>query len=232
MNRLILPGLTAFSLVLGACASPPVHYHTLLPVLENASSAQAPSGFLIDVLAVGIPAHLDQPQLVVRQGLTGIAVLDGERWAGPLGEELRNALSAELASRLKTQDVAGLTAPAHKPVLRLKVQIRRLDAWLNHKVRLDADWALRFTDEATNVTPRLVCSGQFEEPVPGGYPELVLGQQRLIAALADRISADARNWEHSRTADCSKSDAATADTQRTAKKFWPEERTGFRHPPE
>jgi uncharacterized lipoprotein YmbA len=215
MNRLIFPGLTAFSLVLGACASPPVHYHTLLPVLENTSSAQASSGFLIDVLAVGIPAHLDQPQLVVRQGLTAIAVLDGERWAGPLDEELRNALSAELASRLKTRDVAGLATPAHKSVLRLKVQIRRLDAWLDHKVRLDADWALRFTAEGTNAPLSLVCSGQFEEPVPGGYPELVLGQQRLIAALAERIATDARNRERSRTADCSKSDAA--GMRRTAK---------------
>jgi uncharacterized lipoprotein YmbA len=206
MNRLILLlGLTAFSLGLGACASPPIHYHTLLPVLEKPSSDQDPSRFLIDVLAVGIPSHLDQPQLVVRQGLTDIAVLDGERWAGPLGEELRNALSAELVVRLKTQDIAGLATPAHKPVLRLKVQIRRLDAWPDHKARLNADWALKFVDEAANVTTRLVCSGQFEEPIPGGYSELVLGQQRLIAALAERIATDVRNWERSRTSDCSKS---------------------------
>jgi uncharacterized lipoprotein YmbA len=195
MNRLILSGLTAILLVLGACASSPVHYHTLLPVLEKPSSDQVPSRFLIDLLDVGIPAHLDQPQLVVRQGSTGIVALDGERWAGPLNEELRNALSAELVYRLKTQDISGLATPARKPVLRLKVQIRRLDAWLDHEVRLDADWALGFTDEAGVRSVRLVCSGQFETPTPGGYPELVLGQQRLIAALAERISADARNWE-------------------------------------
>ncbi|GHU07556.1 lipoprotein [Betaproteobacteria bacterium] len=192
MNRLILLGLTAFLLGLGACASPPVHYHTLFPVLEKPSSDQAPSRFLIDVLDVGIPAHLDRPQLVVRQGPAGIAAPDGERWAGPLNEELRNALSAELVVRLKTQDISGLAAPARKPVLRLKVQIRRLDAWLDHEVRLDADWALGFADEPG---VRLVCSGRFDAPTPGGYPELVLGQQRLIAALAERISADARNWD-------------------------------------
>lgn len=206
MNRPILHGLIAFSLALGACASPPVRYHTLLPVLETPTTDQAPSGFLIDVLAVGIPAQLDQPQLVVRQGPAGVAVLDGERWAGPLGEELRDALSAELASRLKTRDIAGLARPAHTPVLRLKVQIRRLDAWPGNKASLDADWALGFVDEAAN--SRLVCSGRFETPAPGGYPELVLGQQRNIAALAERIAADARNWERSRTSDCSKGDAA------------------------
>jgi uncharacterized lipoprotein YmbA len=142
---------------------------------------------------------------VVRQGPSGIAVLDGERWAGPLDEELHNALSAELVSRLKTRDAAGLAQPEQQPVLRIKVEVRRLDAWPNDKVRLDADWSLGFTGEPANA--RLVCGGQFENPVPGAYPELVLGQQRLIAALAERIAADARHWERSRTADCSGGDS-------------------------
>jgi uncharacterized lipoprotein YmbA len=214
MRFSILPILTALPLFLGACASPPAHYHTLLPVQEKpAAGGNPPAAFLIDVLAVGIPAHLDQPQLVVRQGATGVAMLEGERWAGPLSEEMRNALSAGLVSRLKTQDLAGLARPAHKPVLRVKVEVRRFDAWPGDKVRLDADWALGFADEAA---ARLVCGGQFEAPAPGGYPELVAGQQRLIAALAERIAADARRWQRSRAPDCSGSGAATtgADTRR------------------
>ncbi|MDR2689468.1 MAG: PqiC family protein, partial [Azoarcus sp.] len=153
----------------------------------------------IELLAVGFPAHLDQPQLVVRQGAAGVAVLESERWAGPLGEELRGALSAGLTSRLRTQDVAGLARPAHQPVLRIRVEIRRLDVWPGDMVRLKADWSLEFGNEATEA--RLVCDGRFESPVPGGYPESVLGQQRVIAALAERIAADARRWESSRAAD-------------------------------
>ncbi|MDR1936322.1 MAG: PqiC family protein [Candidatus Accumulibacter sp.] len=193
--------MAVLALALVACASPPVRYHTLLPALESPSADRGASGFLIEVLAVGVPAALDQPQLVVRQGLTGVTVLDGERWAGPLGEELRNALSAELASRLETRDAAGLAKPARQPVLRVKVELRRLDAWPGRKVRLDADWALGFAGEAADA--RLLCGGQFETSAPGGYPELVLGQQRLLAALAERIAADARRWQGSRAADCS-----------------------------
>jgi uncharacterized lipoprotein YmbA len=205
MKRPILHALTALPLFLAACASPPIHYHTLRPVLEKAAvdqaQAQPPSAFLIDVLAAGIPAHLDQPQLVARRGPAGVVMVEGERWAGPLNEELRDALSAQLASRLQTQDIAGLVRPAHKPVLRVKVEIRRLDAWLGDKVQLDADWALGFAGEAADA--RLVCGGRFEVSAPGGYPELVIGQQRLIAALAQRIAADARRWERSRAPDCS-----------------------------
>jgi uncharacterized lipoprotein YmbA len=218
MKRPILHLLAALPLFLGACASPPVHYHTLLPALGNPAGGEAstpsPSAFLIDVLAVGLPAHLDQPQLVVRQGPAGVALLESERWAGPLGEELRNALSAGLASRLGTQDIAGLARPARRPVLRVKVEIRRLDAWPGDKVQLDADWALGFADEAANA--RLVCGGQFELPIPDCYSALVVGQQRLIAALAERIAADARRWERSRALECSGNGAAatSADVRR------------------
>jgi uncharacterized lipoprotein YmbA len=121
---------------------------------------------------------------------------------------LRNALSAGLVSRLKTQDLAGLARPAHRPVLRVKVEVRRLDAWPGNKVQLDADWALGFADETANA--RLVCHGRFEAPTPGGYPELVLGQQRLVDALAKRIADDARRWERSRAPDCQGSGTSAA----------------------
>ncbi|MDR3299591.1 MAG: PqiC family protein [Candidatus Accumulibacter sp.] len=197
-------GIAVCALTLSACASAPIHYHTLLPASEKAPADQRAAAFLIELLAVGISAGLDQPQLVTRQGSTGVAILEGERWAGTLGEELRRALSAELSSRLKTQDAAGLAKPARPPVLRIKVEVRRFDAWPGNKVRLDAAWSLGFVNEAADA--RLVCGGQFENPAPGGYSELVLGQQRLIAALAEQIAADARNWESSRASECSESD--------------------------
>jgi uncharacterized lipoprotein YmbA len=56
-------------------------------------------------------------------------------------------------------------------------------------------------DEAGNA--RLTCRGQFNAAAPGGYPELVQAQQRLIAELAARIAADARAWSLSRNAACS-----------------------------
>ncbi|MDR0440113.1 MAG: PqiC family protein [Candidatus Accumulibacter sp.] len=208
----ILHALIALPLFLGACASPPIHYHTLRPALENsaADQLQPPSAFLIDVLAAGIPAYLDQPQLVVRQGQAEVVLLESERWASPLSEELRDALSTQLSSRLGTRDIAGLARPARKPVLRIKIEIRRFDAWPGDKVQLDADWALGFAGEAADA--RLVCGDQFEVSTPGGYPELVAGQRRLIAALTERIAADARRWERSRAQDCPKSGPVAVST--------------------
>ncbi|MBA5689926.1 PqiC family protein [Rugamonas apoptosis] len=186
---------------LAACSSTPLHYHTLLAPAGQGAAAAQPAPFLIEVLPVGIPVQLDQPQLVVRQGDSSIALLEGERWAGPLDDEVRAALSANLTQRLATQDIAGLARPGDKPVMRIKLQVRRFDIWPGQRAQLDADWSLGLADEAGHA--RLTCRGRFDMATPGGYPAQVQGQQRLIAALADRIAADARAWSRSRQAGCS-----------------------------
>jgi uncharacterized lipoprotein YmbA len=195
-------GLSAVVLALSACSSSaPVHYRTLLgPPVPNAAGAPA-APFLIEVLPVGIPAQLDQAQLVVHERDGSMRILDNERWAGPLADEIRGGLSAELARRLGTQDIAGLARPAGKPLLRIKVQVRRLDAWPGERVLLDADWSIGEADGNGNA--RLTCHGQIDQPAPGGYQQMVEAQQGAIGALAARIALDARAWANTRSSACS-----------------------------
>lgn len=201
MKRFAHACLLAAAAGLAACSSaPPIHYHTLLAPGVQAAAAGQPAPFLIEVLPVGVPAQVDQPQLVVRQGQSGVALLDQERWAGPLPDEVRQALSAQLTRGLATQDIAGLARPGARQVMRIKVQIRRFDSWPGQRAQLDADWSLGMADEAGNA--RLSCRARFDADAPGGYPELVQAQQRLIAALAERIGADAHAWSVARTAAC------------------------------
>lgn len=207
MTRLVRLCQLAAVAGLTACASAPVHYHTLLAPIEQIAASAQPAPFLIEVLPVGIPVQLDQPQLLVRQGDSGVAVLDGERWAGPLGDEVRAALSAKLTRSLAAQDIAGLARPGGTQVVRIKLQVRRFDIWPGQRAQLDADWSLGVADEAGNA--RLTCRGQFDAPASGGYPQMVQAHQRLIAELAASIAADARAWSRSRSAACSNV-AATA----------------------
>lgn len=199
MKRLIpifaLAGLTACS------STPPVHYHTLLDAGPAASNAQA-APFLIEVLPVGVPAQLDQAQMLVHEA-DGLLLLDNERWAGPLGDEIRGNLSAALMRDLRTQDVAGLTRPAGKPLLRIKVQVRRMEAWLGQQVQLEADWSIGVADDAANAGgARLTCRGRFDQNAGAGYPGLVQAQKQALGALAARIAADAQAWAGSRSAGC------------------------------
>ncbi|MCB5207004.1 PqiC family protein [Methylovorus mays] len=201
INRIYLGGLLMLAMSGCSSVSAPVHYHTLLAPAASIAESQQKAAFLIEVLPVGIPPQLDQSQLVVRQGGSNVAIVDGERWAGPLADEFRNALSAQLTQRLHTQDIAGLPAPRDQPVLRIKVQVRRLDAWLGQNVQLDADWSLGFVKQTGNA--RFICRGQFQEQAPGGYAELVQAQQRSIAALAVRVAEQAHAWANTQSATCS-----------------------------
>src|SRR5438128_1198758 len=117
-------GFIALIVGLTGCASTPIHYHTLVSLSSVTSTHLPPVPFLIDVMAVGVPVQIDQPQWVVRLGANDVGVLEGERWGAPLSDELHSALSAELTQRLNTQDVSGLTESSDKPVLRIKVQVR------------------------------------------------------------------------------------------------------------
>lgn len=189
----------AIGMALAGCASDPVHYHTLsAPATARAGGQGAP--FAIDVLPVGIPAQLDQQQLVVRQGSSGLVVQDGERWSGPYADEIRNALAAQLAARLNTQDVTGLGRIAGQPVLRIQVQVRRFDAWVGDRVSLEATWRLNFAD--ADAATRVLCTSRFETPARGAYPEAVQAQQRVLGQLAAEIATFARAWDGTLPAAC------------------------------
>lgn len=194
--------LLAMALGLAACtASAPVRHYTLLTPQGAIQPPGAPARFVVEVLPVSVPEYLNQPQLVVRQDDSGmLAVLDDERWLGPLDDEIRNALSARLLDHLGIQDVAGLSWPRDVQVIRVKLQIRRLDAWPGKRAQLEAAWTLG--DARDPAGARLVCQGRFEQPAAAGYPALVQAQQRLIAALADQVGQDATTWSASRQSTC------------------------------
>jgi uncharacterized protein len=190
----------ALALLLGACASAPMHYYTLIaPVADNAAHPASGTLLQFELLPVGVPTQDDQPQLVVRQGGQGIAILDSERWIAPLGDEVRGALSADLARALHAQDVTGLPDNG-KPVLRIKLDLRRFDSEPGNYALIDAAWSLRLPGEAGRAV--LACSSRISESVGPGYDALVQGHQRALAQLAERIAATARSYAAGQPAGC------------------------------
>jgi uncharacterized lipoprotein YmbA len=178
---------------LAACASAPLHYYTLIPpaggyapTATKAAIAPQPAAFKFELLPVAVPPQVDQPQLVVRSGEQGMQMLDGERWIAPLADEVRGALSADLARALDTQDVSGLPV-GNQPVVRIKVDIRRFDSAPGSYALIDASWSLR----APKGDGALACTSQLTAQVGAGYDALVQGHQQLLAQLADQIASAA-----------------------------------------
>lgn len=173
----------ALTLVLAACASAPLHYYTLVPPAP-AAATDAPASFQFELLPVGIPAQVDQPQLVIRQGGQGVSILNGERWIAPLADEVRGALSTDLAEVLNTQDASGLPMSG-KPRLRIKLDLRRFDSVPGSYALIDAAWSLRRLQGGATLT----CTSQIRQPVGPGYEALVRGHQEALRQLAGQIAA-------------------------------------------
>ncbi len=195
----LLAGACAMLLV--ACASAPLHYYTLVPpAVDTAGSATpAADSLRFELLPVGIPAQVDQPQLVVRQGGQGVALLEGERWIAPLGDEVRAALSADLARELPGQDVSGLPGGG-KPMARIKLDLRRFDSQPGRYALIEGAWSVRMVNAAHD--GMLACTSRVSESVGPGYDALVQGHQRAIGRLAAQIAVAARSLAGGQAASC------------------------------
>jgi len=200
----------AAGLLLAACASAPLHYYTLVaPADESAGGLVAPAdeapassaapALPFELLAVGVPAQVDQPQLVVREGGQGVALLGSERWIAPLGDEVRSALSADLARELHSADVSGLPGNG-KPLLRIKLDLRRFDSAPGSYALVEAVWSVRLLHGERPAA--LACTSRVSEAVGPGYPALVQGHQRAIARLATQIAIAARALGDGQAAVC------------------------------
>ena len=180
----------ATGLLLAACASVPLHYYTLVAPVEGTLAPTTGAASLpFELLPVSVPAQVDQPQLVVREGGQGMAVLGSERWIAPLGDEVRSALSADLARELHSQDVSGLPG-SDQPMLRIKLDLRRFDSQPGGQALIEGAWSVRLLHGAHPAT--LSCTSQVSESVAAGYPALVQGHQRAIARIAAQIAAAGR----------------------------------------
>jgi uncharacterized lipoprotein YmbA len=196
----LLPGLAA-ALTLTACASAPMHYYTLVPPASahTTSPADAAPSLPFELLAVGIPAQVDQPQLLVREGGQGVALLGSERWIAPLGDEVRGALSADLARELHSQDVSGLPNN-DKPTLRVKLDVRRFDSQPGSYALIEGAWSVRLMHAQHPAL--LACTSRVSESVGPGYDALVQGHQQAIATLAAQIAVAARAMAAGQSASC------------------------------
>jgi uncharacterized protein len=63
-------------LLLTACRSEPIQFHTLTPAQPSGNSRTSAADIQIEGLSV--PPQVDRPQIVIRQGNSGLAILETE----------------------------------------------------------------------------------------------------------------------------------------------------------
>lgn len=185
MKRFVL-GLSAciLALSLAACRSAPTRFYTLIASSAEPAPARSAAPYQIELLPVGIPAQVDQPQLVVRQSNDRVDLLEGEQWIGPLGDQIRAALSDDLTQRLGAADVYGLPNAKNKTTYRIKLNVRRFESAPGAYALISAAWSVRGKDSKQ----ALSCTATVRQPVGAGYSALVQGHQQALKQLAANVA--------------------------------------------
>lgn len=185
--------LLCAGLTLLGCSSPTLHYYTLLADPLDSRASQLPPDYQLEVSSVRVPLSVDQPQIVVRQGQGHLAVLENDRWPGPLSEEFQQALSVQLERKLGARDLAGLAKDPRRPVLSVQVEVRRFETLPGRYALIDALWSVAF--RAPDQSPRtLTCASLIQQSADARLSNVVLAHQQLIEQLATRIANQADVW--------------------------------------
>jgi uncharacterized lipoprotein YmbA len=168
------------------CTSAPVRYYTLTPPPAKTSPASQTT-LTIDVRVVHTPPQLNRSELMVRTGSAEVTLLENERWASPVSDEIKDALRLELQRRFSRMTGFG---PASAK-LALDIDVQQLEAELGRYALLEASWTATLAAAGPRSTGAraATCTFQAREEIPAGYAGMVEGYQREIAALADAIVA-------------------------------------------
>lgn len=201
-SSLRLATAAAVTVLLAACASPEPTLHTLSVRPESTDTGRFQRAFRLS--GVRVPDRLDKPQIVLRTSDSEVVALEQQRWAAPFGSELRDALSANLATTLSAVDVGSATAPAGVPLYRIGAEMRSYDARPGQGVTALVTWRVS-RDAAQGATPvALTCQTTLAVPANGqaasadsdaGVNAVVSSTQRLVQQWSQQIAQSVQGLE-------------------------------------
>ena len=182
-RRLAAVAVVVASMVLACGSAPVTHFHTLLPAPDSAGQRASASVPAVpwELLPVTIPAQVDQPQWVVRAADDTLAVLEQERWIGPLADEIRAAVAERLVATLGLPEAPA--KPGDRDAWRVRIEVQRLESVPGRYARLEATWELRGADTRALLT----CRGVYQQRVEPGYAALAAGHRQALVRLADAV---------------------------------------------
>ncbi|WP_341520190.1 PqiC family protein [Pseudomonas sp. G.S.17] len=163
-------------LLLAACRSDPVHYHTLTP-LHSGAPRSAQVGDSLRIERVMVPPQVDRSQIVIRQGTNELVLLETEWWGASLADEVQSALINELNNR-----------PGGREKMTLRIEVQRFDLVPGQYALLDARWRMRAGQSTDQNSNELICQTILQQPSGAAVEDLVMAQQANLRKLAIIVS--------------------------------------------
>lgn len=177
--------------VLAACASPPSRFYTLgseggstVTVRDRTVSP----AILIDMRPVTVPSAVARSQLVVQVNATQVNVLEDDRWASPLSDEIRNAMLGAVTRQSGAVDVHGMARADNVTVYDVSVDVQRFETWPGSHVLIDLVWTVRPSSSLEAMT----CHSTVIRSVSAGYDAIVDGHRQALQRIATQIAQGIR----------------------------------------
>jgi uncharacterized protein len=168
----------------GCGSSPKTHFYTLkeVPAASGANGSDVVGPVMVG--QVNIPSTLDRLSMVTAGAGNQLNVSNQDRWASPLDQLLRRALTQDLRSRVRG-DVLAPGDPVAPNARVLRLNVLQFMANANGEVVLDVDYSVQqhekwlWTRHETLRTPVLGAGGE----------AVAAAMSDAVGKLADRIAA-------------------------------------------
>jgi uncharacterized protein len=162
------------------------HFYVLSPLPAAIGTSRSQFDRQV-TLRVTIPSMVDRGEMVIAT-ISGVSVMDHERWAAPLADMVSGALGQDIERR--RSDVVVLPKSADKagiPLFRIAVEIDQVTARLAEHLSIETHW--RVTDVRTG--KETLGRDSFVSPQPPqSYADIAAAFSACIALLADRLAAE------------------------------------------
>jgi uncharacterized lipoprotein YmbA len=166
--------------------SPPVVYHTLQPLAQEAPPAPR-SGLAVEVLPVRLPELLQRPQMVMAKGAGTLGLSETHHWGNPLDQDMQRVLVADLGLLLGSDEVvASPYGDRVAAAYRVELDVRSCEAGPGGELTLDAVWMVTRPGSSLAI---LLRRSVLREPLPDPGPDaLAAAHSRILAALSREIA--------------------------------------------
>jgi uncharacterized lipoprotein YmbA len=172
--------------LLAACHSAPTRLYMVEPITPTAT-ADDYNGPPVQVEAVHIPAALDRMEIVSEVAPGEFKISELDRWMAPLGQGIRQALTADLAARLPQGRVIFPHLAKAPRTLSIRVELLEFNA-----DRQGAKLLVSWLGTSEGAQPRSLGGTMvLQTSLSGaGSGSIATALSKLIAQLADRIVAE------------------------------------------
>ncbi len=179
----------ALTLALAACAStPPVRYYTLGqdPAPPSPPASTTAPRLRLAIAPVSLPESLDRPNIVLHSAPTRLQILEQDRWANGLQQEIARVIAERLHARQPAFDVSYYPqAAAERPDYGLSLDVQHFDAQRGGTVTVMLRWSL------LDARGTRLYGGELqarEKTLGDGVDAVVEADARALRSLADALA--------------------------------------------